>query len=52
MSGSYKLVNHRTYGFFGVLESDLDDEHAATEKNAIAAGDKNGFFLGAVWQRC
>jgi 2-polyprenyl-3-methyl-5-hydroxy-6-metoxy-1,4-benzoquinol methylase len=52
MSGSYKLVNHRTYGFFGVLESDLGDEHAATEKNAIAAGDKNGFFLGAVWQRC
>ena len=51
MSDSYRLVNHRTYGFFGVLESDLDGDRASEERSAIAAGDKNGVFLGAVWQR-
>lgn len=47
----YTNVSHRTYGFFGPLESELPDDLAARERTLAAEGDLHGRQLAAVWRK-
>lgn len=47
---THKLIQSRSYAFFGVLESELDPARREQELAAIARGDSNGEYVGAVWQ--
>jgi len=46
----YELISQRSYGFFGVLWSDLSPAFQATEEQLIASGELNGGHIGAVWR--
>jgi len=47
----FRLINHRSYGFFGRLWSDLPKELRPEEERMIEDGRKDGAFIGALWQR-
>ena len=45
------LVAHRSYGFYGRLGFELDEEFAAKEKELISSGSKEGRYLVAAWRK-
>ncbi|MGK4569280.1 hypothetical protein [Flavobacterium sp. 3HN19-14] len=45
----FVLVNQRSYGFFGVLKSDLPSEFTATEDRLIKENDLSGRNVSAIW---
>ncbi len=47
----YRLIAHRSYGFFGTLASDLPRHLAAREAELADANDRRGRQLAAVWQK-
>ena len=47
----YDLVSERSYGFFGVLESDLPEKLKAEENRLSAEGALNGEHVSACWRR-
>lgn len=47
----FRLVSHRTYGFFGRLWSDLPKSLRPEEERMIQEGRKDGAFVAALWQR-
>lgn len=47
----FRLVSHRSYGFFGRLWSDLPKGLRAEEEQMIEEGRKDGAFVAALWQR-
>jgi SAM-dependent methyltransferase len=46
----YDCISHRSYGFYGVLSSELDPSMQAKERELSASGALNGFFLCAAWR--
>jgi SAM-dependent methyltransferase len=47
----FRLINHRSYGFFGRLWSDLPKALRPLEERMIEDGKKDGAFVAALWQR-
>ncbi|HLW76722.1 MAG TPA: class I SAM-dependent methyltransferase [Bryobacteraceae bacterium] len=47
----YELAAHRSYGFFGVLESSLPPDLRALEDRSIREGALNGEYAAAAWRR-
>ncbi len=46
----YACISHRSYGFYGVLSSDLDPQMQSKERELSASKALNGFFLSAAWK--
>lgn len=46
---NFQAVSHRSYGFFGLLKSDLLPEFKVDESECIAANQLNGRNLSAAW---
>lgn len=46
----YKCISHRSYGFYGLLSSELEPQMQATEQELSESRALNGFFLGAAWR--
>lgn len=51
MLPEFRLCNQRSYGFFGRLWSELPEPFRQEEERMIAAGEKDGHYVAAVWQR-
>lgn len=47
----YELIRSRTYGFFGVLPSELPPEMQSRERELSDAVSQEGFHVGAMWRR-
>ena len=47
----YQLINHRTYGFFGLSKSELPSQLVAQEDKFVQTQDKTGRNLAAVWRK-
>jgi hypothetical protein len=47
----YDLVSHRSYGFFGPLETELPRDLARREVTFFDRGETNGRQLAAVWRK-
>lgn len=48
--GDYECISHRSYGFYGVLGSDLEPPMQTKEQELSASRALNGFFLSAAWR--
>ncbi len=46
---NFQPVSHRSYGFFGLLKSDLSAEFKIEEADCIASNQLNGRNLSAAW---
>lgn len=46
---NYSLINSRSYGFFGLLKSDLNDEYKEKEEILIQKNQSCGRNLSCVW---
>ncbi|MBJ7880569.1 class I SAM-dependent methyltransferase [Gelidibacter salicanalis] len=46
---NFNLVSRRTYGFFGVLKSELPEDFQLLEDNYISESQLNGRNLACVW---
>jgi SAM-dependent methyltransferase len=50
MLPGYALISTRSYGFFGVLSSDLTPDQRAEEERLIREKALNGFHVEAAWR--
>lgn len=48
---NFRLLSHRTYGFFGVLKNDLPPDLAVQEQQFSTQRLLNGRNVAAVWQK-
>ena len=48
---NYKLIGHRSYGFYGRLGVELPMEYQLKEKELINSHAKNGRYLAAAWKK-
>ncbi|SKB60004.1 Methyltransferase domain-containing protein [Salegentibacter holothuriorum] len=48
---TFNLINQRSYGFFGKLKSDLDDELKQKEEKLIRKNQLNGRNLSCIWMK-
>lgn len=51
MLPNFKLINAKTYSFFGVLESNLPKSFLEKERKYFKNGDLNGRNIGALWMK-
>lgn len=47
----YQLVNFRTYGFYGMLQSNLQGKFKQLELDLIFSNDEYGRNLGSIWRK-
>ena len=47
----FHLINQRSYGFFGRLKSDLNEEFKKEEEKLIAKNKLNGRNLSGIWMK-
>lgn len=47
----FNLINQRSYGFFGKLKSDLNDEFKKEEEKLVDANQLNGRNLSGIWMK-
>jgi ubiquinone/menaquinone biosynthesis C-methylase UbiE len=47
----YSLTSYRTYGFFGMLMSNLDKQYRQMEKELAADNDQHGRYFCSAWTR-
>ena len=45
----FKLINMHSYGFYGLLSSELSEMYRKKEKECISTNQKNGRFLSCIW---
>ncbi|MGM1056416.1 MAG: class I SAM-dependent methyltransferase [Bacteroidota bacterium] len=45
----FSLINHRSYGFYGKLKYDLDEEMRKNEERCISENQLNGRNISGVW---
>ncbi|MDR5589687.1 class I SAM-dependent methyltransferase [Christiangramia sp. SM2212] len=48
---NFKLVKQRSYGFYGSLKSDLDDDLKKEEEKLIESNEFNGRNLSCIWMK-
>lgn len=46
---NYSLINHRSYGFYGLLKSDLPDQYKIIEDDLILKNELNGRNISCIW---
>ena len=47
----YTLTSYRTYGYFGMLMSNLDKQYQQTEKELASKNDQNGRYFCSAWTK-
>ena len=47
----YSLTSYRTYGYFGMLMSNLDKQYQQTEKELVSKNDQNGRYFCSAWTK-
>ena len=48
---NYQLINHRSYGFFGDLKSELPENFKKIVDKYIRENNLSGRHLSAIWQK-
>jgi ubiquinone/menaquinone biosynthesis C-methylase UbiE len=48
---NYTLINKRSYGFYGVLKSDLNSKYKEKEEKFISKNDLSGRNISCVWRK-